>query len=222
MHYNIALAEDKAINRNTFLQKMSQLGHLNLVFVAPNGSDCIDALRTLAVARLPQVVFMDLEMPIMGGIEAIAMGKMLYPHIHFIVLTVFDDDEKIFEAIKAGATGYLMKHEPAEVLGEAVVDVVEFGGAPMSPAIARKALQLISQGGKAASVANKAALPQLITHREEEILKLMVNGWDAKRIGDALDISVHTVRKHTANIYEKLHVQSKAEIISMAHHQRWF
>jgi DNA-binding NarL/FixJ family response regulator len=222
MQYNIALAEDKAINRNTFLQKLSVLSCLHLVFVANDGSECLNELRLLPQAKLPDVVFMDLEMPNINGIEAIGMGKALYPNIHFIVLTVFDDDEKIFEAIKAGASGYLMKHEPAEVLLEAVTDVMEFGGAPMSPAIARKALQLISHGGLGAAPADRGKLPQLITSREEEILKFMVNGWDSKRIAATLDISVHTVRKHTANIYEKLHVQSKAEIISMAHTQRWF
>ena len=135
---------------------------------------------------------------------------------------MFDDDEKIFEAIKAGASGYLLKHEPAGVLYEAVINVIEFGGAPMSPAVARKALQLMSKSSLDASAAVKNPLPEMITSREEEILKHMVNGWDAKRIASVLDISVLTVRKHIANIYDKLHVQSRAEVINMAHHNKWF
>ncbi len=222
MNYTVALTEDNNVNRNTFLQKISMLGNMQVVFVAANGHDCMEQLKGTPPAKLPQVIFMDLEMPQMDGIETIKLAKALYQQIHFIVLTVFDDDEKIFEAIKAGAAGYLLKHEPAGVLQEAVMNVLEFGGAPMSPAIARKALQLMRKSAFDTAVEVKQALPEMITPREEEILKQMVNGFDAKRIASELDISVLTVRKHIANIYEKLHVQSRAEVINMAHYNRWF
>lgn len=221
MNFRVALTEDNSINRNTFLQKLQVLGTMQVAFVASNGLECLDQLRQLSPDRLPQVIFMDLEMPQLNGIDTIRLARTLYPSLHFVVLTVFDDEEKIFEAIKAGASGYLLKHEPAGVLQESVINVLEYGGAPMSPAIARKALQLMSKavmgGGE-----EKGALPELITSREESVLRFMVNGWDAKRIAAELDISVLTVRKHIANIYEKLHVQSKAEVISMAHQQKWF
>jgi DNA-binding NarL/FixJ family response regulator len=222
MNFIIALTEDNSINRNTFLQKMNLLGNMQLAFVAANGNECLEQLKGMPLAKLPQVIFMDLEMPQMDGIETIRLAKSLHPQIHFIVLTVFDDDEKIFEAIKSGASGYLLKHEPAGVLQEAIMNVLEYGGAPMSPAIARKALQLMSRSSIDASLSKKNPLPEMITTREEEILRHMVNGWDAKRIASELDISVLTVRKHIANVYEKLHVQSKAEIISMAHQNKWF
>ncbi|HQX73844.1 MAG: response regulator transcription factor [Chitinophagaceae bacterium] len=222
MNFIIALTEDNNINRNTFLQKMNLLGNMQLAFVAANGNECLEQLKGMPLAKLPQVIFMDLEMPQMDGIETIRLAKSLHPQIHFIVLTVFDDDEKIFEAIKSGASGYLLKHEPAGVLQEAIMNVLEYGGAPMSPAIARKALQLMSRSSIDASLSKKNPLPEMITTREEEILRHMVNGWDAKRIASELDISVLTVRKHIANVYEKLHVQSKAEIISMAHQNKWF
>jgi len=222
MNFIIALTEDNSINRNTFLQKMNLLGNMQLAFVAANGNECLEQLKGMPQSKLPQVIFMDLEMPQMDGIETIRLAKSLHPQIHFIVLTVFDDDEKIFEAIKSGASGYLLKHEPAGVLQEAIMNVLEYGGAPMSPAIARKALQLMSRSSIDASLSKKNPLPEMITTREEEILRHMVNGWDAKRIASALDISVLTVRKHIANVYEKLHVQSKAEIISMAHQNKWF
>lgn len=196
---------------------------MQIIFIAANGDECLEQLKGTPPSKLPQVVFMDLEMPKLNGIETIRLAKSLWPEIHFVVLTVFDDEEKIFEAIKAGASGYLLKHEPAGVLQEAVMNVLEFGGAPMSPAIARKALQLMSklsasneEGGA------KNSLPAMITNREEEILKHLVKGWDSKRIAVALDISVLTVRKHIANVYDKLHVQSKAEIINMAHYNKWF
>lgn len=223
MNFTVALAEDNNVNRNTFLQKINVLGNMQVIFVASNGHECLEQLKGVPQAKLPQVIFMDLEMPQMDGIETIRLAKSLYPEIHFVVLTVFDDEEKIFEAIKAGASGYLLKHEPAGVLQEAVINVLEFGGAPMSPAIARKTLQLMSKSSLTdAQVEIKQSLPAMITTREEEILKHLVKGWDAKRIAVALDISVYTVRKHIANVYHKLHVQSKAEVINMAHYNKWF
>jgi DNA-binding NarL/FixJ family response regulator len=220
MSFRIALAEDNMVNRNTFMQKLKVAVNLQLVFSASNGHECLQQLKGIPHHSLPQVIFMDLEMPEMDGIETISIAKSLYPQIYFIVLTVFDDDEKIFEAIKAGASGYLLKHEPAAVLQDAVSTVVESGGAPMSPAIARKTLHLLSKTAVAGDTTS-AVMPDAITDREQEILQYMVNGWDAKRISSVLSISVLTVRKHIANIYEKLHVNSKAQIISLAHKNKW-
>jgi len=217
----IALTEDNPVNRNTFHQKFSTLIGFELVFVAKNGNECLQFLKGMPSNHLPAVIFMDIEMPELDGIQTIGMAKALYPQIHFVVLTIFDDDEKIFDAIRAGASGYLLKHEPAAVLQEAIYNVLNFGGAPMSPGIARKALQILSRSHMNLPQANQQ-LPEAITGREEEVLKLMVNGWDAKRISSALDITVLTVRKHIANIYLKLHVQSRAEIIHMAHQNKWF
>jgi DNA-binding NarL/FixJ family response regulator len=220
MTFRIALTEDNMVNRNTFMQKLKVADNLNLVFSAGNGNQYLEQLKGLPHHSLPQVIFMDLEMPELDGIETIRIVKSLYPQIHHIVLTVFDDDEKIFEAIKAGASGYLLKHESASVLQDSVINVIEFGGAPMSPAIARKTLKLLSQAAPAEASAQNA-MPDAITEREKEILQYMVNGWDAKRISAALYISVLTVRKHIANIYEKLHVNSKAQVISLAHKNKW-
>jgi DNA-binding NarL/FixJ family response regulator len=217
----IALTEDNLINRNTFLQKINHLDGYELVFVARNGHECLEQLKSLTDPQRPAVIFMDLEMPQMDGSETIAIARTLYPNIHFLVLTIFDDDEKIFEAIKAGAAGYLLKHEPAQVLSDAVSSVLEYGGAPMSPAIARKALQMLSKSPHHVESQN-SAFPYGITEREKSILQHMVSGWDAKRIASALDLSVLTVRKHIANIYEKLHIHSKAEAISLAYREGWF
>ncbi|MFT3979350.1 MAG: response regulator transcription factor [Ferruginibacter sp.] len=220
---SVALTEDNPINRNTFLQKFEQLSGYALAFIARDGDECLETLKGTPVNKLPGIIFMDIEMPGLDGIQTIRMAKALYPDIHFIVLTVFDDDEKIFDAIRAGASGYLLKHEPAQFLEEAMQNVLTYGGAPMSPAIARKTLKLLSLSTKAVEAAStKSDLPEMITSREEEILKHMVNGWDAKKISAVLNISVLTVRKHIANIYDKLHVQSRAEVINMAHHNKWF
>lgn len=220
----VALTEDNPINRNTFLQKFELLNNYTLSFVARNGDECLATLKGMPLAKLPQVIFMDIEMPGLDGIQTIRMAKAIYPGIHFIVLTVFDDDEKIFDAIRAGASGYLLKHESAAFLEEALLSVLEYGGAPMSPAIARKTLKLLSLSEKTSAGSHeiKQQLPDMITSREEEILQHMVQGRDSKKIASILNISVLTVRKHIANIYEKMHVQSRAEIINMAHHNKWF
>lgn len=195
---------------------------MQLVFAAHNGNQCLEELSGLPHAGLPQVIFMDIEMPSMDGIETTQIVKTLYPQIHVLILTIFDDDEKIFEAIKAGASGYLLKHEPSSVLEDAVVNVLEYGGAPMSPAIARKALQLLSASSSIAVKQAGNPLPASLTEREKEVLQHMVSGWDAKRISSELNISVLTTRKHIANVYDKLHINSRAQAITLAHKQKWF
>ncbi|MEP6948668.1 MAG: response regulator transcription factor [Ginsengibacter sp.] len=218
----IALVEDNAVNRNTFQQKVQHHSNWKIIFIATNGEDCLEQLKGLPENILPDVIFMDIEMPGLNGIQTIAIGKTLYPQIHFIILSAFDDDEKIFEAIKAGASGYLLKHESATSLNDAVINLLEFGGAPMSPGIARKALQLLCTAVNEKIDRKASLIPEIISEREREILQHTVNGLDAKRIANLLKISVFTVRKHIANIYEKLHVQSKAQIIKLAHNNKWF
>jgi len=222
-NYRIALTEDNVVNRNSFLQKVDGTANLSLVFIAENGSRCLEALAKLHHDKLPQVVFMDIEMPVMDGIQAIRMAKALYPHIHFLVLTVFDDDEKVFEAIRAGASGYLLKQEPLATIVDAITYVMQYGGAPMSPAIARKTLRLLSQMtvGDQLPASGRQEMPPLLTEREKEVLRHLVNGWDAKRIGLALGISYLTIRKHMDNIYHKLHINSQAQAISLAHKHKW-
>jgi DNA-binding NarL/FixJ family response regulator len=138
------------------------------------------------------------------------------------MLTVFDDDDKIFEAIKAGATGYLLKDEKVPVIIECIQQIVEAGGAPMSPQIARKALNLLMK----ASLPEKGAgdgeiIDSELSSREMEVLKLTVEGYNYKVIAAKLYLSIHTVRKHTANIYSKLHITSKAQAIKIANKNRW-
>lgn len=220
MFIPIALTEDNAINRNAFMQKLSQIEGYELIFVANDGNSCLENLKGLPMQRIPKVIFMDIEMPHMDGIETIRIGKALHPEIHFLVLTVFDDDEKIFEAVKAGASGYLLKHEPASVLKEALVNVLEYGGAPMSAAIARKTLQLLSNP-PANVKSTDIKMPEAISEREKQVLQHMVLGRDAKRISAELNVAVETVKKHIAHIYKKLHVNSKAQLISLAHKSNW-
>ncbi len=221
-HIRIALVEDNAVNRNTFLQKAKEQPDWKIVFIAPNGNTCLSELKGMPATVQPQVIFMDIEMPGLNGIQTIAAAKILYPQIFFIVLSAFDDDDKIFEAIKAGASGYLLKHESAASLRDAVINVLELNGAPLSPGIARKALQLLSKSSTPSTKKGNETLPEILSDREKEILQQTVNGLDAKQIGEMLSISVFTVRKHISNIYEKLHVQSKSQILKLAHTNKWF
>ena len=220
-HVRISLVEDNPVNRRTFQQQVQLQAGWQLVFVARDGRECLTEMKSLPADCLPQVIFMDIEMPQLNGIDTIAIAKSLYPTVHFIILTVYDDDDKIFEAIRAGASGYLLKHESHLALHEAVNNVLNLGGAPMSPAIARKTLQLLNKPDKPLDK-NVGKLPALITVREKEILEHTISGRDAKQIAALLFLSTHTVRKHIANIYQKLQVQSKAEVIHMAHRNNWY
>lgn len=219
--YRIALVEDNPVNTKSFLRKIEGLENLHLVFTASNGQEALRHLKGLHLPVLPQVVFMDLEMPQLNGIETIKLAKVLYPQIHFLVMTVFDDDEKIFEAIRSGATGYLLKHEDTETIHQSIVQLLEFGGAPMSPAIARKTLLLLGQKTQQPSTESKQEFPAFLTEREKEVLQHLILGWDAKKIAVVLEVSFLTIRKHIANIYQKLHINSQAQVINLAHQQKW-
>ena len=220
MSIRIAIADDKQINRTTVKEKIMAFKEIELVLEAKNGHDFLEQLKQLPVEKKPQVVLMDLEMPVMDGIEAISMASVAYPDIKFIVLTVFEDNEKIFEAIRAGAGGYLLKDDSAVNIIDAITNVVEYNGIPMSPAIARKTMELLKQSTVPVTNEN-AETDSLLTDREMEILKEMVTGKNYKSIGEKLYISPLTVRKHVAHIYEKLHVNSRAQIINLAHKNKW-
>ena len=215
----IGITDDKAINRNIISSRIKQFNDMEVSFTAVNGNDCLEQLKGLPFDKMPQVIFMDIEMPEMNGIQTISIARSLYPQIFFIVLTIFDDDDKIFEAIKAGAHGYLLKDESAAALHDAVINVAENGGAPMSAAIARKALQLLSQASVPVSEIKNSDydIGAILTEREKEILQYTVKGNDAKRIGEIIGISVLTVRKHISNIYQKLHINSKAQAMRIVY-----
>lgn len=220
MPTRIAIADDKQINRTTVKEKLISFKEIELVLEAKNGHDFLEQLKQLPTEKHPHVVLMDLEMPIMDGIQTISHATVAYPGIKFIVLTVFEDDEKIFEAIKAGAGGYLLKDDSAVNIIDAITNVVEYNGIPMSPAIARKTMELLKHA-PAPVASEKTETESVLTDREMEILKEMVTGKNYKAIGEKLFISPLTVRKHTANIYEKLHVNSRAQIINLAHKNKW-
>ena len=220
MSIRIGIVDDKQINRTTVKEKLMWFKEIELVVEAKNGHDFLEQLRHLPKEKHPQVTLMDLEMPVMDGIQTISQATVAYPDIKFIVLTVFEEDEKIFEAIKAGAGGYLLKDDSAVNIIDAITNVVEYNGIPMSPSIARRTMELLRHS-PAPFVTEKTETESVLTEREMEILKEMVTGKNYKAIGEKLFISPLTVRKHTANIYDKLHVNSRAQIINLAHKNKW-
>ncbi len=162
---------------------------------------------------LPDVVLMDLDMPEMNGITAISESTKRNYNTKFIVLTVFDEDDKIFEAIKVGADGYLLKDEPIEKIKEAIENLIHDEGTPMSPAIARKVLNLLKCTEKI--IDNKMLSEKYnnidefkLTNREKEILDLLIKGLEYKEIAEKLNISPNTIRNIISKIYKKLHVNS--------------
>lgn len=212
----IAIVDDKQPNRVSLNEKITYDTDITVAFMAANGEDFLEQMKTSNPK--PDVVLMDIDMPIMNGIEAVNIATELYPSTQFIMLTVFDDDEKIFDAIKAGAIGYLLKDETVDRIITSVKEIVEFGGSPMSPRIARKALQLLTQAN---IDVKKEAEESVLSEREMDILKGLVQGLDYKSVAEKLFISPHTVRTHITNIYKKLHVSSKSQAIMLAVKNKW-
>ncbi len=167
-----------------------------------NAEDAVKAIPEL----LPDVVLMDIGLPGMDGIDAVRKLKPLCPGVEFMICTVYDEDEKVFEALEAGANGYILKRTEPQALLAAIRDLHE-GGSPMSSDIARKVVQRFQR-----KTDLRAAYG--ITPREEEVLALLAKGLMYKEVADQLFISVKTMKKHIYNIYEKLHVHSKVEAVN--------
>ena len=219
MKIPIAIVDDRSQNRLSLAERISISDDIAVKFTAGNGDDFLEQMKKIPQLQLPQVVLMDIEMPVLNGIEAVRLGKQLYSDVKFLMLTVFDDDDKIFEAIKAGASGYLLKDEKVSTIIEYINQVVEVDAAPMSPSIARKALNMLvkkSQAPEESQPEQATVLQNSLSQRETEILRLLVEGYDYRSTAEKLFLSTHTVRKHIANIYQKLHVSSKAKAISVA------
>ena len=208
-----ALVDDNSFLTAATKEKLSFFEQFDLRFTAVNGRDC---LEKLAKDKHVDIILMDIEMPIMNGVEATREVKSLYPHIKIIMLTVFDNDDLVFDAIQAGADGYLLKDVQPEHLKNGIESTMQ-GGAAMTPSIALKTLRLLRSPIK---VTESHEEDFKLTDREVDVLEQLAQGLSYTKIADNLFLSPSTVRKHIENIYKKLQVHSKLEAVEKARKNR--
>ncbi len=200
------LIEDHADSRRVLARVLNRAPTTQCPCAFASCEEALDALRS---NPLPDVILLDVGLPGMNGIEGIPHLKALSPATHVIMLTVFDDQEKVFNAICAGASGYLLKTDDEEAIAGAIHEVLQ-GGAPINPRIARLVLE------KFASQAARPAHDYGLSDREREVLELMVQGLVKKEIADRLNLSYHTVDNHLRNIYTKLQVHTRGGAVAKA------
>lgn len=206
----ISIAEDNIISLRALEEKLSVYEEIVIIHAANNGTELLDLLAENSEIDL---ILMDIEMPFMNGIEATGIIKQKYPHIKIVMITIYDDDEHIFNAIRAGADSYILKETKAEKIYETINETLN-GGAVMSPSIAVKALQALKRSNL--SIPVKANNSSELTAREIEVLEYLSEGYTNKRIAETLFISSFTVKRHIENIYRKLQVQNRVELADKA------
>jgi DNA-binding NarL/FixJ family response regulator len=198
----VAIVEDSLILRNS-LTSLFNSDEIKCVLAVDNLRNIVSEVNRTR----PDVVLMDIGLPDISGIEGVRTVKSNFPKVQILMFTVFEDDENIFDAIKYGASGYILKKTPVRQIVEAVKDL-HSGGVPMSPTIARKVIHSFQ------TKAPSADLVVSLTAREKEILFSLVDGLSYQKIADKYFISISTVRSHVSSVYEKLHVNTKAQAVA--------
>ena len=210
MKIKIAIVDDNSFLINAVKEKLSFFDDFAIKLTAVNGSDLLSQIENNHNLDL---ILMDIEMPVLNGIETTEIIKKKHPHIKIIMLTVFDNDEHIFNAIKAGADGYLLKEINAKDLHDGILETLD-GGAAMNPSIAMKTLKLLRNPLCVENEKDKEDIK--LSNRETEVLEQLSKGLNYIQIADNLIISKGTVRKHIENIYRKLQVHNKMEAVQKA------
>ena len=205
---NVAIVEDEDEVREGLAVLINGSEGFRCILTYPSAEKALPDILT----NKPDVVLMDINLPGMSGIECTRKLKARQPDLPIMVLTVYDDDEKIFESLKAGASGYLLKKTPPAKLLEAILELHN-GGSPMSSRIARKVVQAFQAMGPSSKDTEN------LSKREHEILSYLAKGYRYKEIAETLFISIETVRTHLRNIYEKLHVRSRSEAVLKVYHK---
>ncbi|MDB6028856.1 MAG: response regulator receiver [Verrucomicrobiales bacterium] len=203
---SVWLIEDHHDFRHMVFRVINQIGGMTCTRMF---TTCEEALSALKSENAPDVVLSDVGLPGMNGIAGIKEIKAIAPGTHVIMLTVYDDHDKVFEAICAGASGYLLKNSSEETITNAIQEVLR-GGAPMNPRVAKKVLEMF------AKIAPQPKKDYGLSDREKEILVLMSTGLMKKEIADQLSLSYHTVSNHLRSIYEKLHVHTHGGAVAKA------
>jgi DNA-binding NarL/FixJ family response regulator len=210
MEIKVAIFEDNKMLRESLRQLIDNAVDMYCTGAFPDANKLV---RNMEMAN-PDVVMMDINMPGLSGIEAVLMIKEKFPQVQILMQTVFEDNDKIFAAICAGASGYMLKKTAPQKMLEAVRETW-LGGAPMTPSVAVKVLQMF----RSQSTSEKNEFIDL-SEREKEILSLLVKGKSYKAVASECFISIDTVSTHVRHIYEKLHVHSKSEAVAKAIHQK--
>ncbi len=218
MKIDIAIVDDQYHLIEALRESLNLFEEVNVVFTASNGQDCIDKLNSSLPE--PDLILMDIEMDVMNGIQATKTITTQFPNIKILMLSVFNDDNNIFESIIAGAQGYLLKGEKPTKIISSIEEALE-GRLPVSPEIAQKTLNLIRNGIQNPKN-NLSPQDFNLSKRETEILEELANRLNYQEIAEKLFISPKTVRKHIENIYKKLEVHSKLEAVQLALKNQWF
>jgi len=200
----VAVVEDDVSIREVLVSWLQEAGGFACVGALP---DAESAIASLAAAR-PNVVLVDINLPRQSGIECVRALKPLLPETQFVMLTVYEDSTHIFDALSAGATGYLLKHTPREALINALREV-HVGGSPMTSNIARMVVQALQKSKP------KTKASDLLSKRQNELLSLLAQGYLYKEIAETMSISLPTVNNYIRRIYEKLHVQSRGQAVAV-------
>jgi len=203
----IVFVEDHEQFRSKLVELAGDAPHLQLVGAYKDGPSALKGIPQVQ----PDVVVMDIQLPGVDGVECVRELKAALPSVNFLMLTAYEDGDRLFESLKAGAGGYLLKRTSSTKLLQAIQEL-HAGGSPMTPHIARRVVQFFSQAPKPAK-GNDAELDQL-TPGQKKFLEELAQGYAYKEIADHLGISVHGVRNYIRKIYEKLHVHSKVEAVN--------
>ncbi len=210
MNIKVSIVDDNSFLIHAIKEKLSFFDEIEIKHTALNGSELLTKLEE---NHNLDIILMDIEMPVLNGIETTQMVKQKYPQIKIIILTAFDNDEHIFNAIKAGADGYLLKEINPEELYKGIKETLS-GGAAMNPSIALKTLKLLRNPIDIDNLKDKEEIS--LSKREVEVLEQLSKGLSYTAIADNLFLSPSTVRKHIENSYKKLQVHSKIEAVQKA------
>lgn len=210
----VAIVEDHDIFRKRLMELLGFYDELDLIFTADSGESCLKHMSELDEDRIPDVILMDIELPGISGIETTFQIKEKQKEVDIIMFTIFEDDERLFESIQVGATGYLLKDTPIDEVVSSLKEVKN-GGSPITASIARKLMGMVSKPEQK-KTSKVEVVPFNLSPAELRILEQVIEGKSNKEIAEELFLSPWTVKTHIKNIYKKMQVNSRAAAVRLA------